>query len=86
MFDLAAGQPLLVKATTPATAEDAGAMVAVSFAGARTSIGLLPAKTRDLVPFGMGKVFSIPLGPSKSASLLIANVSSGDMSVDVWTG
>jgi hypothetical protein len=85
-FDLAGGQPLLVRAQTPAAAGNSAATLYLTSQGAPMTIGLFPTKRPDGSPLGMGRVASAALGNFRSATLLIANVSGMDQSVDIFKG
>ena len=45
-----------------------------------------PTRIGDGAALGMGTTFPIALGSFRSASLLIANVSGGDVAIDVYKG
>jgi hypothetical protein len=86
LFDLASGQPLLVRAQTQSTAVDFGAALHVEVRGANVRLGVLPRLEFDGTSYGSGQVFAIPLGGFKRTSLLIANVSGSDVGVESFRG
>jgi hypothetical protein len=86
LFNLTGGQPMVVRARTPELAPTSGATLYIDSLGAPLTIGLLPKKRADGTALGTGTLFGIALGNFRSASLLIANVSGGDQSVDIFAG
>lgn len=86
LFDLTTGRPMLVHARTPSTAADFGAALHIDSVGAPMTIGILHKSKADGTSFGMGTVFSVPLGSFRSAYLLIANVSGSDVGVELFRG
>lgn len=73
LFNLASGQPMLVRARTLVAATHAATLYLDS-QGAPMNVGLLPTTTSDgTAALGMGTRFGIALGNFRSASLLIAN-------------
>ena len=84
LFNLSGGQPMLIRARTPAT--NGSATLHVDSLGAPMIVGVPPTKKLDGSALGMGREFSVTLGNFRSASLLIANVSGADLAADVWVG
>jgi hypothetical protein len=85
LFNLAAGQPILVRAQTPYAPTDA-ATVHIDSLGASTVVGVFPIRKRDNTLLSMGTDFALALGSFRSATLLIANLSGSDVAVDVFKG
>ena len=85
LFNLAAGQPILVRAQTPYAPTDA-ATLHIDPLGAPTIVGVFPIRKRDNTLLGMGTDFAVALGSFRSATLLIANLSGSDIAVDVFKG
>lgn len=85
LFNLAAGQPILVRAQTPYAPTDA-ATLHVDSLGASTIVSIFAIRKRDGFPLGMGTDFAVALGTFRSARLLIANLSGSDVAVDVFKG
>ena len=85
LFNLAAGQPILVRAQTPYAPTDA-ATLHIDSLGASTIVSIFAILKRDGFPLGMGTDFAVALGTFPSARLLIANLSGSDVAVDVFKG
>ena len=85
LFNLAAGQPILVRAQTPYAPTDA-ATLHIDSLGASTIVSIFAIRKRDGFPLGMGTDFAVALGTFPSARLLIANLSGSDVAVDVFKG
>lgn len=85
LFDLANGEPLLVRAIAPSNAPTAGAALNLELRGIHMTIGVLQKLNFDGTPFGSGQVFSIPLGGFEKASVLIANVSHSDVGIESFS-
>jgi len=85
LFDMWGGQPLLVRASTPAGNSLCAATLHINSQGAPVTVGLLPTLKAG-TPFGMGTLIPVALGNFRSASLLIANTSGGDTSAEVFLG
>ena len=83
LFNLAAGQPILVRAQTPYAPTDA-ATLHIDPVGAPTIVRVFPIRKRDNTLLGMGADFAVALGSFRSATLLIANLSGSDVAVDVF--
>lgn len=86
LFDLTAGQPMLVRARTNASATPSAAMLHTDSRGAPLTLALWPTNKRDGTALAAGKEFHIALGSFRSASLLVANVGGTDQVVDIHVG
>src|SRR6266404_4854326 len=84
LFNLAAGQPILVRARTPDGAPTSAATLHIDSLGASTIVSIFAIRKRDGFPLGMGTDFAVALGTFRSARLLIANLSGSDVAVDVF--
>jgi hypothetical protein len=85
-FDLAVGQPMLVRARTADTGSPSEANLHIDSLGAPTIVGVSPIRKRDLTLLNLGTYFGLALGNFRSASLLIANLSGDDVTIDVFKG
>jgi hypothetical protein len=87
LFDLPAGQPMLIRAITAQSTVLSGATLGVTTArGPSVTLGVLPEKKLDGTLLAPGRLFSIALSSFRSARLLIGNVSGSDTTVDVFRG
>ena len=86
LFNLTNGQRLLVRALTPGTASNAGAALHLELRGANIIHGVLQRTKADGTLYGSGRLFAVPLGGFKKASVLIANVHNTDVSVESFRG
>lgn len=87
LFDLTAGQPMLVRARTFANATPSAAMLHTDSRGAPMITAVWPLNRRaDGTAFAMGTQFGVALGSFRSASLLIASVGGSEQVVDVQVG
>lgn len=86
LFKLTNGAPGLVRARTVSTASNASAILHQSGSGNRLGLAVAATKRADGSSFGMGRLFSVPVGDVPTPTLLIANVSSGDVSLELFFG
>lgn len=86
LFDLSSGQQMLVRARTLSTAADSGAALHVELRGVHIMTGVPHITEADGTPYASGRLFAVPLGGFKKASLLIANISFSDVSVESFRG
>ena len=85
LFKLSNGQPAVVRARTPAGAI-AAAILHQTGSGNSLDLAVFPVRAADGFPYALGTNFAIALGNVPFPTLLIANVSGGDVAVDVFRG
>jgi hypothetical protein len=83
---LSQGQPALVKATTPSTGGLSGATLRQSLKPSNVVLAVPKARRQDGTPLAEGELFAVATGEFAKATLLVANVSSSDVAVDIFSG
>jgi len=86
LFTLSNGGPALIKARTPGGASNTTAELNQSSQGNRLVIGIPPARRQDGTPLAVGSRFPIINGAVSSSTILVANVSGTDVTVDIFVG
>jgi hypothetical protein len=89
LFRLSGGEAALVRARTPLGETSATATLQQRGHGTRLLVSVPPDRSHDGTPLHVGQRFPIQVGDLRGtaiASILVANVSSGDAAVDVFAG
>lgn len=86
LFRVSNDGPALIRARTPLGASKTTASLHQRGQGNRLVIGVPPARKVDGSRLALGTLFPVALGDIAAASLLVANVSGSDVTVDVFIG
>jgi len=87
LFTATGGGPALVRIKTPPNIGVVTATLHQKFQQSQLVLGVPPTRKSDGSPLGMGRVFAVNPGAIRHrATLLIANVSSADLGIDVFLG
>jgi hypothetical protein len=87
LFGIGGGEPALVRARTPSGGWGATATLHQRESGNRLVVSIPPDRKSDGTTIHVGQDFTVHVGQiSGTASILIANVSAGDVVADVFLG
>jgi hypothetical protein len=86
LFAVSGNQPALVHVRGPAGVVDQSAIVRQTLKSGHFAVSILPARRVNDDPLAIGTQFSVALGSGARATLLVANVSGGDVTVDLFLG
>jgi hypothetical protein len=89
LFRLAGGEPALVRARTPAGVTGATATLHQHGVGSRLLLSVPQDRKSSGMPVRAGRSFSFHVGARRglrTASVLVSNVSGGDVAADIFVG
>src|SRR5262249_14143626 len=86
LFAVSGGQPASVTVKFPPGVTNANAVLYQTLKSSKIVLGVAWQRDAADLPVAIGKLFPVTLGPFSRASLLVANVSGSQASVDVFIG